>query len=192
MAEKYDLKAIKKKLKKNLDEKRYKHTKNVAEVARCMAMSHGADIEKAYIAGYLHDCAKCFSDSEKYDLCDKYGVNLSADEVKNPALIHAKLGPYVAKASYGVKDSEILNAISYHTTGKEDMSLLEKIIYIADYIEPGRPELPRIAEIRIAAFKDIDKAMAMITEDSLNYLEKKGGVIDSNTRKAYNFYNKEN
>lgn len=192
MGEKFDFKKIKSKLKRNLDSSRYKHTKNVAEVARCLAMRYGLELDVAYVAGLLHDCAKCFSDTKKFSLCKSYGIELSKEEHANPALIHAKLGAAVAKKEYNINDTDILNSICYHTTGRENMSILEKIIYISDYIEPGRQELPRIAEIRRAAFIDIDSAMAMVTEDSLNYLQKKGGVIDSNTRKAYEFYSNSN
>lgn len=189
MTEEIDISKIKKKLKKNLDKKRYKHTKNVAEVARCLAMRYRVDLDKAYLAGYLHDCAKCFSDKEKFALCDFFAIDLTSEELENPALIHAKLGPYIAARDYGVLDKDIYDAICYHTTGRENMSMLEKIIYISDYIEPDRPELPRIELIREAAFLDIDTAMAMITEDTLNYLSKRGGIIDQNTRKAYDYYN---
>ena len=187
----YDISSIKKKLKKSLDKKRYKHTKGVAEAARYLAMRYGIDHEKAYTAGLLHDCAKCFSDAEKLILCDEFGIVLSKEELDNPALIHAKLGPYIAARDYGVDDAEIADAIRYHTTGKKGMNILEKIIYVADYIEPGREPLPRIDAIRRAAFTVIDKAIAMISEDSLKYLEKKGGVIDPNTKEVFEFYNKE-
>lgn len=188
MKKSLDIAEIKKKLKKTQDKKRYKHTKNVAEVARCLAMRYGVSIEDAYLAGMLHDCAKCFSDEKKFDLCDKFCINLSQYEVKNPALIHAKLGPYIAIRDYGVEQQDILDAICYHTTGRPGMTTMEKIIFVADYIEPGRQPLPRIDAIRQAAFVDIDHAVAMITEDTLTHLKNVGRVIDTNTQETYDYY----
>ena len=101
-------------------------------------MCYGADLEKALTAGLLHDCAKGRGVKEQIRYCEKHGILLTEAELAMPALIHAKLGAYLAEKDYGITDPEILDAITYHTTGRPDMSLLEKIIYIADYIEPNR------------------------------------------------------
>ena len=93
------------------------------------------------LAGLLHDCAKCIPGENKIKMCEKYHLNVSEVERENPSLLHAKLGAFLAAKKYHIEDKEIINAIASHTTGHPHMTLLEKIIYIADYIEPGRPEL---------------------------------------------------
>ena len=113
---------IKEDLKKKLSSKRYEHTMGVEYTSTCLAMRYGADIEKARLAGLLHDCAKYLSS----------GIPVSAYERKNPELLHAKLGACFANELYGVTDPEILSAIIWHTTGCPEMSLLDKIVFIAD------------------------------------------------------------
>lgn len=183
-----DFSRLKKKLKENLDKARYKHTLGVASTAVCMAMRYEVDLASAYLAGLMHDCAKCISDKKKYELCDKYQLKLSDAEKRNPSLIHAKLGAYVAKDKYGINDQEVLNAITWHTTGKGDMTVLEKIIFIADYIEPGRTKQKNLPLIRKMSFIDLDETMYLITRDTLEYLSETPGAIDANTQEAYDFY----
>lgn len=189
-SEKYDIKKIKKKLEKELDPKRYEHTIGVADTAACLAMKYGYSVEDAYVAGLLHDCAKCYDDDKKLKLCKKYGVKLTEAENNNASLIHSKLGSAVAKEEYGIEDINILNSISYHTTGKPNMSLLEKIIFSADYIEPNRKKILGIDEIRAIIFDDLDEAINLILENTLIHLKKKNMYIDSNSLDAYNFYKK--
>ena len=181
---------FKKKLCKDLTDDRYEHTIGVADTAFALALRYGADAENAYIAGLLHDCAKCFSNDKKFELCKKYGVELTQVEKDNPFLIHAKLGAVIAKEKYGIDDPEIQSAIAYHTTGKPGMTLLEKIIFSADYIEPGRKDIPGLKEIRECIFEDLDKAILLIYEGTLNHLKNKDQVIDDTSREAYEFYKK--
>lgn len=183
-----ELTEIKKKLKKELDKNRYEHTKGVMYTAGCIAMAHGYDYKKAMLAGLLHDCAKCIPTETKFELCEKYHVILSESEVKNPSLIHAKLGAALAEQVYQVTDPEILHAIKVHTTGMPDMSLLDKIIFVADYMEPGRDQAPNLEEIRELAFGDIDACVAQILYDTLCYLSGKKGAIDPMTEMTYKFY----
>lgn len=185
---KYDKKKIKKLLEKNLEEKRYEHTIGVADTAACLAMRYGYDVEKAYVAGLLHDCAKCIENDKKISLCKKYSVELSKVEIENPFLIHAKLGVALAKEKYRVDDEDILNSIKYHTTGKANMSLLEKIIFSADYIEPGRKKILGLDEIRNIIFIDFDKAIYIILENTLQHLKNKNQIIDETSLSAYNYY----
>lgn len=110
----------------------------VMYTAASLAMCYGADIQKALTAGLLHDCGKYCPAEEQIRLCGRYGIDLTRSELEMPALIHARLGAYLAEHEYGIKDREILDAVTYHTTGRPGMSMLEKIIYIADYIEPNR------------------------------------------------------
>lgn len=184
----HKIKKMRRKLKIELDRDRYDHTIGVMYTAASLAMCHGEDITKALIAGLLHDCAKCIPSDTKLKLCKKYHLNVSEAERKNPGLLHAKLGAFIAAEKYHVKDKEILNAIASHTTGRPHMSLLEKIIYIADYIEPGREELPNMAEVRQLAYKDIDKCLYRMLEDSLDYLQSKDIIIDPMTEKTYLYY----
>ena len=156
--------------------------------AASLAMCHGEDIDKALLAGLLHDCAKCLPGDTKIKLCKKYHLSVSEVEKSNPSLLHAKLGAFLAARKYHVKDKDIINAIASHTTGCPHMSLLDKIIYIADYIEPGRKELPNMAEVRRLAFMDIDDCLYRILEDSLEYLNSKSVPVDPMTEKTYLYY----
>lgn len=186
--EQYDMKHLRKKIKKVQDGKRYEHTLGVEYTAAALAMRFGADLEKAQIAGLLHDCAKCISDQEKLSICKKHKISVTESEQKAPFLLHAKVGAYLAHHKYGVKDQDILNAITYHTTGRENMSLLEKIIFVADYIEPGRKHAPNLGEIRLLAFQDLDRALIRILKDTLYYLETSEGEVDPSTEQTYNYY----
>lgn len=171
------------------DPERYEHTLGVAYTAAFLASLYGADTKKAMIAGLLHDCAKCIPSEEKLSLCDKYKLEVSAFEKRNLFMLHARLGAKLAEAEYGVTDEDILNAITYHTTGRPDMSLLEKIIFVADYIEPGRTKAEHLTQIRRLAVCDIDKAVGKILQDTLVYLQKYGREIDPQTEKTLAYYN---
>ena len=176
------------KLVEVLDDARYQHTMGVMYTAASLAMRYGENLENALIAGLLHDCAKCIPGPAKVMLCEKYGIEITDIERKNPGLLHAKLGAFLAAAEYGVQDEDILTSISSHTTGRPGMSLLEKIIYIADYMEPGRKELPNMADVRKLAFEDIDKCLFRILKDSLTYLKSRDFAIDPMTEETYNYY----
>ena len=179
---------IQEKLKKALDEPRFEHTIGVMYTAGCMAMAHGYDISKAMLAGLLHDCAKCMTHEERIALCEKYEVEITSSELENKALLHAKAGAILARIEYDITDVDILHAITVHTTGEPDMNVLDKIIYIADYIEPGRDKAPNLEFVRSLAYQDLDACMAQILFDSLNYLNSRGGHIDPTTAKANEFY----
>lgn len=181
-------KNIQDKLKNSLDMPRYEHTLGVMYTAGCMAMAHSYDIDKAMLSGLLHDCAKCMTHEERLTLCEENNVEVSKSELENKALLHAKAGAILAKIEYDITDEEILNAITYHTTGKPNMSLLEKIIYIADYIEPGRDKAPNLELVRTLAYTDLDACMAQILHDTLVYLNSRGGHIDPTTAEAHEFY----
>lgn len=180
---------MEKALKKELDKSRFRHTLGVMYTAASLAMAHGADMDQALYAGLLHDCAKCIPDNEKMRLCQDYGIPIRPAEVENPFLLHAKLGAYFARHRYGIHDADILHAIQVHTTGEPEMNLLDKIIFIADYIEPNRNQAPRLSQIRSIAFQDLDLAMQQILFDTLDYLEKKGGTIDPLTKETYLYFN---
>lgn len=180
---------INKKLHTALTPKRFRHTQGVAEEAVKMARRYGADTKKAYIAGLLHDCAKCIPTDEKLKYCKKYKVELDNILKQNPDLTHSFLGAKIAQKKYGIDDEDILNAIAYHTTGRADMSLLEKIIYIADFIEPNRKAFEGLDDIRRLAYIDIDKTMTAILQRTIEYNKNK--AIHPLSCEALHFYNKE-
>lgn len=187
MAE-YDFEKMKKKLAKYLDEDRYLHTMGVMYTCAALAMAHGYDLEKAQAAGLLHDCAKCIPNKKKLKMCSQTDIPVTTFEIEHPFLLHAKLGAYVARKKYDIEDREILSAITYHTTGKINMSVLEKIVYIADYIEPLRDKAPHLEVIRKLAFQDLDECMYEILKDTLSYLGENPTDIDSTTQDAFFYY----
>lgn len=178
------------KIKDQLDKKRYLHTISVAHTASCMAMCFGEDPYRAYLAGLLHDNAKCIPHDKKIALCAKYGLSAGTLEKNSPDLLHARLGSVLAEKKYGISDAGILSAIAFHTTGKPEMSVLEKIIYVADYIEIRRKPLPRMNEIRHAAFTDLDRCVLLILESTLGFLREKDALIDPITLETYEYYRK--
>lgn len=182
------IRKIRKNMEKTLDHKRFEHTLGVAYTATALAMCYQTDINKAQTAGLLHDCAKCISDEKKIAICTKHNIQINAIELNNPFLLHAKVGSYMAMKKYNVHDPDIINAILNHTTGRPGMSELEKIIYIADYIEPGRKQAPNLSVVRKLAFQDLDQALLKILEDTLKYLKDSGSEIDPMTQKTYEFY----
>lgn len=184
----YDIDKMQKKLKKYVDGARYAHTLGVMYTAAALAMCHGEDIERARVAGLLHDCAKCIPNHKKLKLCRQYGIPVSDAEKEAPYLLHAKLGAYIAREKYHIRDEEILSAITCHTTGRPGMTLLEKIIFIADYIEPMRSKAENLTEVRRLAFWDIDRAVYVTMRDTLRYLEKEKTSLDKQTVVAYNYY----
>lgn len=183
-----ELSKLRKEMAKIQDGKRYEHTLGVAYTAANLAACHGEDIDQALVAGLLHDCAKCLSDKKLLSICEKQKLPVNPQEEKKPSLLHAKVGSYLAHKEYHIADQDILNAIHNHTTGRPGMSLLEKIIFVADYMEPGRKQAPHLEQIRKTAFMDLDRAMLMILEDTLLYLQNSGSVIDQTTRETYEYY----
>ena len=187
MAE-YDFNKMQKKLSKYLDEDRYNHTLGVMYTCAALAMVHGCDMKDAQAAGLLHDSAKCIPNKKKLKMCEHNKIPVTEFEKGHPFLLHAKLGAYLAEEKYGIKDPEILSAITYHTTGKPEMSVLEKIVYIADYIEPGRFKAPNLAKIRKLAFQNLDECMYEILKDTLIYLEENPKDVDYATKDAFVYY----
>lgn len=164
---------IKADMKALMKPKRYKHILNVAEMCYKLAKLHGYDAVKAYTAGLLHDCAKHLDDQEILAECDKLGIRYDEVEKRQASnLLHSKVGAVWAGDKYGVADEDIISAISYHTTGKPDMSTLEKIVYMSDVIEPGRDMVytPSLDVIRSIATYDLDLACAHVLNNVVPYL----------------------
>ena len=184
-----EVEQLRESMKQILKSSRYQHILGVEEVSVDLAVIYGDDSQKASIAGILHDCAKPLTDEELLAECKKYKIPISEYEAKSIYLLHAKVGAVYARKKFGIQDEDILNAITYHTTGRPNMSLLEKIVFTADYIEPNRKLLPRIEEIRSAAYDNhIDLAIFMILENTLNYLKSIDAVIDNRTNETYEYY----
>ena len=180
--------SLKHRVKKALDEKRFDHSLGVAYTCATLAFVHGGDVEQALTAGMLHDCAKCLSHEEKIRICRENHIEITPSEEASPGLLHAKAGAYLAEHEYGVTDEEILSAIRCHTTGKPAMSHLDKLLYVADYIEPNRKMLPHLDEVRKEAYRDLDQCVLMILEHTMTYLKEKAKVLDPVTQETLAYY----
>ena len=188
MAHTYNFEKMNKVLKEYLDKGRWYHTQGVRYMSVALAMAHDEDLEKAELAGLLHDCAKYIPDKKKIRLCEENNIPITKVERGNPFLLHSKLGAYIAREKYGIEDEEVLSAITWHTTGQPNMTKLEQIVFIADYIEPLRDKAPNLKPIREAAFKDLDECCYMILRDMLAYLRSGGGEIDEHSQAAFDYY----
>lgn len=177
---------IKEKLIKNIGEKRYYHSLRVMDTAVNLARHYGYDQEKAKIAGLLHDCAKYQDHLYLLKRVNDFDIILDDLMMQNKELIHGPLGAKVAEIEYNIKDKDILSAIYYHTIGKENMSQLEKIIYMADFIEPQR-NFSNVEWFREYAFKDLDKALRLCMDETIKFLIDKGKLIHLDTVKARNY-----
>lgn len=178
---------IKKYLKLNLKESRYNHVIGVCETSIKLSKLNGVSTEKAEIAALAHDVAKNLDKDHMMKIINENNIKLSYVEKENTNLWHSIIAPILAKEKFGITDKEILEAIRWHTTGKEDMSPLVKIIYIADMIEPGR-SFPGVEEIRKETFDNLDKGVYLGLTHSIQYLLEKDLLIDENTIKARNCF----
>ena len=178
---------IKSDLKNKLSQKRYEHTVGVSYTAAALAMRYKEDIIKAELAGVLHDVAKVFKVSDLRQMMkgfkDPYTDKSYVESImyRAPQILHAVYAPYLAKKDYGICDEEILSAIRWHTTGKRNMSMLEKIVFVADYIEPNRKDIPNLSNIRTLAFEDIAAAVKEIANSTIMYLKAQNVYIDKFT-----------
>lgn len=178
------------KIKKVFPEKRFNHSMEVAKEAKKLAYNYNCDEDKAFLAGVLHDCAKYFSIDKIREVFAENNFTIDYVIEKQPDIAHSFLGYFIAKNEYGVYDEEILSSIKYHTTGRKNMTLLEKIIYISDYIEPTRAHFEGVEKARKLAYENIDKAMEYILKSTIIYNEQKGRLIHHLSKEAYEFYKK--
>lgn len=183
-----DIIEIQRHLKKKQSEHRFTHSLGVQYTSICLAMKYGYDLSKAELAGILHDCAKHYSAEKLIKICEKNKIPITDSESKSPFLLHAKVGALLAVDKYGVTDNTVLDAIRCHTTGKPAMTMLEKIVFVADYIEPGRNNAPNLDTLRQLSFENIDEAVLAILQQTLDYLEGKKQDIDQHTVETYNYY----
>ena len=169
-----------------LDEWRIAHVAGCEGEAIELARRWGEDPETAAEAGILHDITKRLSHEEQLNLCEKYGIMCDNAERNTPKLLHAKTGAAVAREQFGIPDA-IYQAIRWHTTGKPDMTLLEKIIYLADYIEPTR-DFPGIDELRKLAYEDLDRALLLGLQMTVEEVRSHGEEPYIDTLTACNWY----
>lgn len=170
--------------------KRLAHIEGCEEEAARLARRWGADEERMRRAAILHDCTKYLSHQEHLDICDQYGVELCPLERATDKLLHAKSGAALARHIFGVDDG-IYNAILYHTTARAGMSLEEKLLYIADYMEPNR-DFPEVGELRRLAYTDVDSAVGMGASLSMQEMVRRDKELHHDTLSAYEFYGKGN
>ncbi len=171
-----DYETITKKLAQRLSAKRYKHSMGVSETAVILAERFGADTNKAQTAGILHDCAREIPRNTLLQRAEAFGIVVDDVERQEPVLLHAPLGAEVARVEYGIDDIEICRAIVSHTVGGPEMTLLDKIIYLADFIEPGR-SCPGVDKLRLLAEKDLEAALLAAYDQTLRYIVGEGGLI---------------
>lgn len=175
------------KLQSALSPGRFNHTLGVLETAIQLGHIYNIDEEKVKVSALLHDCAKDIPNTLKLRLCKEFHIPMDEVLLEDIELSHSFLGAEIAKREYGVKDEEILNAIKYHTTGRADMSVLEKVIYLADYIEPNRTLFKGLEEVRRYVTNDLDKAMEIALRNTIEYLAKNDRTIHPLTKEALEF-----
>ena len=173
-------------LKNNLIENRYIHVLGVVETAIKLAQINEVDEKKAEIAALAHDIAKNMTIYELKEIIDKNNIELSYDEEENQEIWHSIVGPIVAKEVFKIEDEEILSAMRWHTTGKENMSKLDKVIYMADMIEPNR-NFKGVDVLRRETFKDLDNGVLQGLNHTIKYLLNKDVPININSIMARNY-----
>lgn len=181
----HNLRSFEERLKTILNKKRFRHSVAVMETSQYLAEKYGADVNKAQIAGLLHDCAKDFSDAELLKLAEEY--KLPVDEVlKHSAfLLHGPVGAELVGEVFGVHDIEIKRAVAIHTTGDINMTLLDKIVFLADYIEPGR-KFSGVDELRRIAGENLDMAVVKAFDNTIDYVISQGMLLYEKTVRARN------
>ncbi|MCI7125549.1 MAG: bis(5'-nucleosyl)-tetraphosphatase (symmetrical) YqeK [Agathobaculum sp.] len=163
---------------------RYEHTLGCERAAKMLAERFGGEVDKAAFAAILHDITKHFSKEEQLNLCEKYGIIPCNVEKSEPKMLHGKTAAAIARAEYGAPE-DVCAAIACHTTGKHGMTLLDKILYLADYIEDTR-DFHGVEKARKLARKDIDRALLYCYDQTLCELIGRGKLIHSDTIGAYN------
>lgn len=168
--------------------KRIPHVMGCEEEAAKLAQRWGYDVEAAREAGILHDITKKLDLEQQLLLCSKYDILNDTLENKSEKLLHSKTGAALSRDLFGISD-DVYSAIRWHTTGRADMTLLEKIIYLADYVEPNR-DFEGVEPLRKLCYEDLDAAMELGLKMSIEDLEERGNPIHERTLEAYNYYSK--
>lgn len=172
-------------MKDMLSRQRYMHSLGVRSMAGRLAKHLGLDEEKAKLAGLVHDCARDLPGERLLELADTYKLHIDQIERLEPRLLHAPVGAIMARYEFGIEDEEIQRAIRLHTTASLNMKPLDKVLYVADYVEPGRA-FKGARELRELAFRDFDAAYIQALEQTILYLIKRGGLIHPRTIEARN------
>lgn len=173
-------------LSNTLSTKRFLHSKGVAITAEKLAIIYNEDSKKAYLAGLVHDCTREMDILDQHNMLKALGIEVDELTFTTIELLHAITAEYLLKNEFKINDKEIISAVNFHTTGRENMTLLDKIIFLADVIEPSR-SFPGIDNIRKLARTDIDEAMLAALESSIKFLLSKRQLIHSNTILARNY-----
>lgn len=176
-------------LKENLSNERYMHSLGTEKVARELAQRFGADPEKAAFAGLIHDIAKCLTNDELIKIINDNNILVSASELKSYKTLHAPVGAYIAKQKFKINDEEILNSIRFHTIGRVNMSLLEKIVFIADKIEENTRDKEFIDKIKkiLDQTENIDEALLLCYNSTIKSLLDRRLFINTQTIDVYNY-----
>lgn len=172
-------------VKKQLTEERYSHTVRVTETARSLAEEYGCDEKKAELAGILHDYAKYRPKKEMRRVIEEESDLPESLLSYHVELWHAHVGAFLLKTEIGISDPEILQAVRSHTTGRAGMSLLEKVIFLADYIEPGR-DFPGVDHVRRLSKDNLDVAVVQALVNTMTFLMGKRRQVHPDTVAAYN------
>lgn len=174
-------------LKNNLNEKRYIHTLGTADCAKELAKQFKLNQDKAYLAGLLHDSAKCYPNEKLLDIIHKH-LDVEECEMLNYKTLHAPVSAYIAETEFKITDKEILSAIRWHTLGKLDMTDFEKIVFIADKIEPNTRDEEYSAKIRdlLSEENGLNKALLKCYKETIKSLVKRDLKICLLTIKIYN------
>ena len=172
-------------VKGSISEKRFKHTEGVVETALKLAQVYGVNEEQARVAAVLHDAARGLPGPVLLERCREFCIEIDEVEEAVPDLLHGKLAAGLAEQKFGIKDREILQAVKYHTTGYKNMSALDKIIFIADMIEPGR-DFPGVTDLRELSFSNLDEAVRAGLESTIRHVLDKGLVIHPASIEARN------
>ncbi len=174
-------------LEQRLSPKRFRHSCNVARAARQLAQRYGADMEKAYFAGLLHDICKevPFEEQQRLMLAGDFAPDVA--ELHSRKLWHGIAGAYFLQSEFGITDTDILNAVRFHTVGRDHMSLLEEIVYMADLISDER-DFKGVGKMRRLAHENLQRAMLEAIRDAAMSVLKKGGLLPEYTISAYNYY----
>lgn len=172
-------------LEASLPPKRYKHSVRVYETALQLAKAYALPQEKIAVCALLHDCGREIASKDSAAKADELGIAIDEVERNQPILLHAKLGVYYAQTKYGVTDEEVLTGILQHTTGAAHMTVLAKVVFLADMIEPGR-DFPGVEKLRELSYKNLDKAMLLAYSNTIRYLLDSALLVHPHCLDGYN------
>ncbi|MDB5100006.1 MAG: putative nicotinate-nucleotide adenylyltransferase [Cyanobacteria bacterium RYN_339] len=175
-------------MRERLSPHRYQHVLGVAATARELAVRYGADPDKAELAGLLHDAAREWRPPQLLASAREWGLHVGyLEELAPMPSLHAPLGAEVARREFGVEDPEVLSAIAHHTLGAEDMTVLDKVLFLADGIEPGRGDADHLRDVRQASRTDLDRACRLSLDHTFTYLLRSGQVLHPRSVQARNW-----